>query len=121
MSDGDKIEALVTRPHEEPRPRLLRFAAATVGAAAITVGLMLFMYDLVSRFIERDPIRYFSITSFIPAPDRGRQLPDVPIAPAQAPDAPELTFEEEDGVILEVPEVIVEPEAPPAGQPLNLD
>ena len=63
-------------------PRLL---LAAFGAVAITVGLLLLMDDVTSRYILRDPTQYFRITDYIPAPDRGRQLPDVPVVPQLAP------------------------------------
>ena len=74
-------------------PRLL---LAAFGAAAITIGLLLFMDDVTSRYILRDPTQYFRITDYIPAPDRGRQLPDLPVVPESAPDRPRLENPEEE-------------------------
>lgn len=79
------------------------------------------MNDLVNRFILRDPIQYFAITSFIPGPDRGRQLPDTPVSPAVAPDTPELEYESSEGVIVDVPVVTVDTTQPTVEQPLNLE
>ena len=121
MQDRDQPDSLEKKLREKPRPLVIRYSVAIVGASAITIGMLLFMHDLVSRFLERDPTRYFSITSFIPAPDPGRQLPDAPPAPAQAPDAPVVELIDEPSVVVEAPEVIVETEVPTAGQPLILD
>ncbi len=72
-------------------PRLLLAAA---GAAAITIGLLLLMDDVTNRYLLNDPTRYFRITDYIPAPDRGRQLPDLPVVPEVAPERPR--FEDSD-------------------------
>ncbi|MYF69415.1 MAG: hypothetical protein F4181_05295 [Proteobacteria bacterium] len=74
-------------------PRLL---LAAFGAVAITIGLLLLMDDVTSRYILRDPTQYFRITDYIPAPDRGRQLPEVPVVPEIAPDRPEFEHPEEE-------------------------
>ena len=74
-------------------PRLL-FAA--LGAIAVTIGLLLFMDDVTSRYLLRDSTQYFRITDYFPAPDRGRQLPDVPVVPQIAPDRPEFEHPEEE-------------------------
>ena len=121
MIDRDDTEGLVDKSRKDPRPRIFRFSVAIFGASIITIGLLLFMQDLVSRLLERDPTQYFSINRFIPAPDRGRQLPDVPIEPADAPDAPKLELVDEEEIVFELPEVVVEPDALPTGQPLNLE
>ena len=94
---------------------------AVIGAASITIALLLFMNDLVNRFILRDPIQYFAITSFISAPDRGRQLPDAPASPAVAPVAPELDYERTEDVVVELPVVEVDSTMPIAEQPPNLE
>ncbi len=73
-----------------------RLLLAAFGAAAITIGLLLLMDDVTSRYILRDPTQYFRITDYIPAPDRGRQLPDVPVVPEIAPDRPEFEHPEEE-------------------------
>tara|TARA_B100000315_G_C14232502_1_gene431643 strand:+ start:158 stop:493 length:336 start_codon:yes stop_codon:yes gene_type:complete len=106
---------------EQPRPLIIRYVIAFIGAVAITIALLLFMNDLVSHFLLRDPTRYFAITSFIPAPDRGRQLPDAPPTPTNAPDVPELEYETAEEIIVDTPVAEVETELPPAGQPLNLE
>jgi hypothetical protein len=106
---------------EETRPKVIRYAIAFIGAVSITIGLLLFMNDLIGRFFVREPIQYFSITDYIPAPDRGRQLPDAPPAPSAAPAAPELEFEPDEGVVMETP--VVEPDlaTPATEQAPNLD
>ena len=73
-----------------------RLLIAVFGAAAITIGLLFFMNDVSNRFVLGDPIKYFSITDYIPAPDRGRQLPNITVAPEAAPLRPQLEMEEEE-------------------------
>ena len=109
------------RKQEDSRPIIIRYVIAFVGAVSITIGLLLFMNDLIVRFLERDPIQYFSITNFIPAPDRGRQLPDAPPTPAAAPDAPELDFEISEEVLIEAPVVEADRSLPAAEQSINLE
>ena len=79
-----------------------RILLAMLGAGAITIGLLFFMNDVSNRFVLRDPTQYFAITDYIRAPDRGRQLPDVPIIPEAAPDRPGLEFEEERALPVEL-------------------
>jgi hypothetical protein len=69
---------------------ITRYLIATVGALAITLGLMWLMKDIAVRYVTRDPIRYFQIHDFIPAPDRGRERPQPPPDPRLAPGVPEL-------------------------------
>ena len=121
MQAQDQLDTIEKKLREKPRPLFIRYTVAVVGALAITVAMLLFMNDLVSRFLERDAIRYFSITSYIPAPDLGRQLPDAPPAPAQAPDAPVVELFDDLDVVVEAPEVLIETAPPTRGQPLNLD
>lgn len=121
MQAQDQLDTIEKKLREKPRPLFIRYTVALVGALAITVAMLLFMNDLVSRFLERDAIRYFSITSYIPAPDLGRQLPDAPPAPAQAPDAPVVELFDDLDVVVEAPEVLIETAPPTRGQPLNLD
>ena len=106
---------------EQPRSVVIRYTIAVIGAVSITIALLLFMNDLVNRFILRDPIQYFAITSFISAPDRGRQLPDAPPTPAVVPNTPELEYESSEDVVVDVPVVSVDTTAPTVEQPLNLD
>ena len=73
-----------------------RLLFAALGAVAVTIGLLLFMDDVTSRYLLRDSTQYFRITDYIPAPDRGRQLPNVPVVPESAPDRPELEQPEEE-------------------------
>ncbi len=73
-----------------------RLLFAALGAIAVTIGLLLFMDDVTSRYLLRDSTQYFRITDYIPAPDRGRQLPNVPVVPESAPDRPELEHPEEE-------------------------
>ena len=102
-------------------PVIIRYAIAVIGAASITIALLLFMNDLVGRFLLEDPTRYFAITNYFPAPDRGRQLPDAPVSPAVAPDAPELDYESAENVVVEVPVVEVDTTVPIREQPPNLE
>ena len=106
---------------ENTRPIVIRYCVAIVGAASITVALLMFMNDLIGRFFVREPIQYFTITNFFPAPDRGRQLPETPLAPAVAPDAPELDFEVEEVVIIEAPAVEIEMAPLATEQPPDID
>jgi len=88
---------------------IARLLIAIGGAAVITVGLFLFMDHVANRFVLRDPTQYFAITDFIRAPDRGRQLPDVPVIPEAAPDRPQqLEFDPEETLSEELA-----PTAPP--------
>ena len=73
-----------------------RLLLAVIGAAAITIGLLLLMDDVTSRYLLRDSTQYFRITDYLPAPDRGRQLPDVPVVPEAAPERPEFEQPEEE-------------------------
>ena len=108
--------------NQEPsRPVVVRYTIAFIGAAAITIAMLLFMNDLVNRFILRDPVQYFSIANFFPAPDRGRQLPDAPLSPAAAPNAPELEDEILDDVVVDASLVQTDPALPTAEQLFNLE
>ena len=100
-----------------------RILVAALGAAAITIGLFLFMDEVANRFVLRDPTQYFAITDYIRAPDRGRQLPDIPVVPEAAPERPELELEEEEELPgeLEPAEPEMEEIIPPAEQPLLLE
>ncbi len=100
---------------------IIRYVVAVIGAASITIALLLFMNDLVGRFLLEDPTRYFAITNYFPAPDRGRQLPDAPVSPAAAPDAPELDYESAEDVVVEVPVVEIDTTVPITEQPPNLE
>ena len=101
-------------------PRLL-FAAT--GAIAVTIGLLLLMDDVTSRYILRDSTQYFRITDYIPAPDRGRQLPDVPVVPQVAPDRPEFEHPEEEEQPADeiLPWELPEEAAPSLEEQLNLE
>ncbi len=112
---------LCMEKQEQTRPIIIRYTIAVVGAATITIALLLLMNDLVNRFVLRDPVDYFAIASFLPAPDRGRQLPDAPPSPAVAPDTPELEYESSGDVVVDVPIVDIDTTMPIAEQPLNLD
>ncbi|MFL2547439.1 MAG: hypothetical protein ACJ0SL_08805 [Candidatus Rariloculaceae bacterium] len=109
------------RKQENTRPIIIRYVIAFIGAVSITIGLLLFMNDLISRFFERDAIQYFAITDYIPAPDRGRQLPDAPPAPSAAPDAPALELAPEEEIVMDGP--VIEPDLtlPATEQAPNLD
>ncbi len=73
-----------------------RVLLAVLGAVVITIGLLLLMDDVTSRYLLRDPTSYFRITDYIPAPDRGRQLPDIPVVPETAPQRPEAEYPEDE-------------------------
>src|SRR5690606_5716732 len=85
---------------------IARLAIATVGAFVITVGILLMMSDFAERLRERDPMRYFRITDFIPADTRG--LPEPPPAPALPPSRPSAQFERRPGPRIEAPRPDVE-------------
>lgn len=102
-------------------PVIIRYAIAVIGAVSITIALLLFMNNLVGRFLLRDPTQYFAITNYYPAPDRGRQLPDAPASPAVAPDTPELDYESTEDVVIEVPVVEVDTTVPISEQRPNLE
>jgi hypothetical protein len=91
-----------------------RLLLAAFGAAAITIGLLLFMDDVTSRYLLRDSTQYFRITDYFPAPDRGRQLPDVPVVPESAPGRPEFERPEEEElpILEELPWELQEEAAP---------
>ena len=75
---------------------ITRLLFAVVGAVAITIGLLLFMDDVTGRYLLRDPTQYFRITDYFSAPDRGRQLPDVPVVPEIAPERPQFEYPQEE-------------------------
>ena len=79
-----------------------RLLIAVFGAGAVTIGLLLFMNDVSTRFVLGDPIKYFSITDYISAPDRGRQLPTITVTPESAPNRPQLDFEDEESLSTEL-------------------
>ena len=87
---------------------ILRYLVASLGGIAITVTLFLFMHDGVTRFLLKDPIKYFTITDFILAPDRGRQLPDAPLPVSVAPTSPTVDFDQFNEVIVGEEEVLIE-------------
>ena len=91
---------------------ITRYLIATVGALAITLGLMFFMMGVAQRYVTRDPTRYFQITDFIPAPDRGRERLQPPPDPRLAPDVPELEHDplRERGPTVPDPTIGIDPE-----------
>lgn len=91
---------------------ILRYLIAFIGAAAITIGLLMFMNGFAQRYVTNDPIRYFRIMDFIPAPDRGRQRVAPPSDPRLAPEVPTIEPDPlQRGPALEVePDVPIEPE-----------
>ena len=100
-----------------------RLIIAALGAVAVTIGLLLFMDDVTSRYLLRDTTQYFRITDYIPAPDRGRQLPNVPVVPESAPDRPELEnpVEEELPTLEELPWELQEDATPNLEEQLMLE
>ena len=109
------------KKQEPSGPAVIRYAIAFVGATSITIALLLFMNDLVNRFILREPVQYFAIANFFPAPDRGRRLPDAPTSPLAAPDAPELEDEILDAVVVNAPFVEADSTLPTEEQLFNLE
>ncbi|MBI79705.1 MAG: hypothetical protein VYC50_05840 [Pseudomonadota bacterium] len=87
---------------------ILRYFLASLGGVAITITLFLFMHDGVTRFLLKDPIRYFTISNFIPAPDRGRQLPDAPLPVQIAPEKTIIDFDQYGEIDIEREEIIIE-------------
>jgi len=85
---------------------IVRLLVAIFGAVAITIGLFLFMNDVSNRFVLRDSTQYFAITDFIRAPDRGRQLPEIPVVPEATPERPQLEFNEEELLPAELTSVV---------------
>jgi hypothetical protein len=65
-----------------------RYLIATIGAAAITIALLIMMNRYATHLAIRDPIHYFGIADFIPNPDARR--PRRPPAPEPRPDLPRL-------------------------------
>jgi hypothetical protein len=63
-----------------------RYLSATIGAAAITIALLMMMNRYATHLAIRDPIQYFGIADFIPSPDARR--PRRPPAPQPRPDLP---------------------------------
>ena len=100
-----------------------RLLFAALGAVAVTIGLLLLMDDVTSRYLLRDSTQYFRITDYIPAPDRGRQLPSVPVVPESAPDRPEFEHPEEEELptLEELPWELQEEAAPNLEEQLILD
>ncbi len=99
----------------------IRYLIAFIGAAAITIGLLVFMSGFVERYVTSDPIRYFQIMDFIPGPERGSERIRPPSDPRLAPEVPELeqdplrgappAIEIEPGVTID-PEILRQPVVP---------
>lgn len=100
-----------------------RLLLAALGAIAVTIGLLLFMDDVTSRYLLRDSTQYFRITDYFPAPDRGRQLPNVPVVPESAPVRPEFEHPEEEELPVheELPWELQEEATPNLEEQLMLD
>ena len=90
-----------------------RLLIASLGALTITIGLFLFMDYAADRFVLRDATKYFTITDFIPAPDRGRQLPTVRTTVDMPPERPEVEYEEAGDLALDLEPAAPEIEAVP--------
>lgn len=92
-----------------------RLLIASLGALSITIGLFLFMDYAADRFVLRDATKYFTITDFIPAPDRGRQLPTVRTTVDMPPERPEVDvdYEEAGDLALDLEPATPEIEAVP--------
>ncbi|SRR5690606_27454999 len=91
----------------------LRFAIAAVGGFAITVGMLLMMSDFAENLRERDGMRYFRITDFIPATES--RLPPPPRAPALPPDRPRVQYQRGQDRLLRTDRPIVD--QPTVGEP----
>lgn len=91
---------------------IIRYLIAVLGALAITIGLLMFMNDVTQRYVRDDPLRYFRIMDFIPAPDRGRQRIERPTDPRLAPKVPELEPEplQQEAAPETEPEMEIDPE-----------
>jgi hypothetical protein len=92
---------------------IIRYLIATLGALAITIGLLIFMKDVTTRYVNDDPIRYFRILDFIPGPDRGRERIQPPSDPRLAPSVPELEQEPLEAPRQQLdpsPDITIEPE-----------
>ena len=73
---------------------IVRYLIAIIGAAVITVGLLVFMSDMTNRYVMDDPIRYFQIMDvFIGPESRRRRRVPAPTDPRLAPDVPDLEFD----------------------------
>ena len=100
-----------------------RLLIAAFGAGTITIGLLFFMNDISNRFVLGDPIKYFSITDYIPAPARGRQLPNITVVPESPPLRPQLELDEEESLPTKLLPLIPEMEGvvPIEGKPFIED
>ena len=70
---------------------VLRLVIAVLGGAVITVGMLLMMSDFTAKLRERDTLRYFPITDFIPATGVNRPRP--PPVPVLPPDRPRAQYQ----------------------------
>lgn len=70
---------------------MYRLPLAVLGAAAITIGLLLGMNEIAKKFRERDPTRYFTVTEFIPA--EGIRKPRLARNPEAQPERPSVLYE----------------------------
>lgn len=59
-----------------------RLILAGVGAAAITIAMLLGMSEVVELFTQRDPTRYYRVTDFIPGAG-GRRRPELVLPEVQ--------------------------------------
>jgi hypothetical protein len=76
---------------------IVRYAVVVVGALLITGALLFFMQRAAEGLRRVDPLRYFAIANFIPAPDRGRQLPKAPPKPEEPPARPAVSYDAASG------------------------
>jgi len=92
-------------------PRLL---IAFAGASLITSAMLLGMNRIAQSLKERDPIQYFQISAFTPAPESRRPKPIPP--PAVPPELPRIDFREPRDTRVPVAVPSIDPEglaAPP--------
>jgi hypothetical protein len=78
---------------------IIRYAVVVLGALVITGALLFFMQRAAEGLRRVDPLKYFTIANFIPAPDRGRQLPKAPPKPEEQPARPEVSYDAASGGI----------------------
>ncbi len=92
-------------------PRLL---ISVAGASVITSAMLLGMNQIAQRFKERDPMQYFQISSFTPAPESRRPKPLPP--PAVPPELPQIDYSDRRGARVPLSAPSVDPDrlaAPP--------
>lgn len=117
MNDHERLRrgALGPAPSAWGRGVLLRYLIVLVGAIAITATLLLFMQRAAEGLRRIDPLKYFEVANFIPAPD-GRRMPKAPPKPAAQPARPVVGYDADSGATgaEQEPEVTPDLSAAPA-------